>query len=487
MRCLRAISLLTSVLAVIAITPPASYGVAPDAAEQLIKRTHEFYGMLQVSPSTSLDQYRLQCAMLAAFENQIHDPDLIMKAYDAAGAFETYLVQSETSYVWYGFWSPTLRTTNTYSSGRLVEVVEEAMGFGQTEWRFESRSLQTYDGFGRLHTMTFQVWEVDEWVNQSLLTLSYNGSSQELTQSLSQTWGDTSWVNNTRSFPTYSGGRLISDSSEFWYSVSMVWEPVAKTTFTYDGPGNLIEILSQSWANDAWLDGLRITNTYVGTNNTVSITQTWNINVWVNINRTDRTFDGSGNEILSVRSSWSGSTWNATHADTSRYVANRLVEVVHLTISNGLVTRDLLTYDGNGNLTERLAEINFGAQLAASPNDWTNSSRTAYVYIVSGILDDAASPEVPAQFQVDQNFPNPFNASTVIPYTLSNGGHVTLTVCNILGQTVATLVDGYQPAGTYTATWNSRDAKGRELASGIYFSRVQVGSQSQTRKMVLLK
>jgi hypothetical protein len=86
-----------------------------------------------------------------------------------------------------------------------------------------------------------------------------------------------------------------------------------------------------------------------------------------------------------------------------------------------------------------------------------------------------------------QNYPNPFNSATTINYELSHRGTVTLEVYNLAGQQVARLVYGLREAGTYTLTWDSRDDADRELASGVYIYRLQVGENVQTRRLLLLR
>ena len=93
---------------------------------------------------------------------------------------------------------------------------------------------------------------------------------------------------------------------------------------------------------------------------------------------------------------------------------------------------------------------------------------------------------LPARLQLGQNYPNPFNPSTIIPYQLPAPVRVRLEVFNILGQRVATLVDGERPAGFHTATWNATDASGRGVASGVYLYRLLGGGERLTRSMVLL-
>ncbi|UCE18899.1 MAG: T9SS type A sorting domain-containing protein [Gemmatimonadota bacterium] len=94
---------------------------------------------------------------------------------------------------------------------------------------------------------------------------------------------------------------------------------------------------------------------------------------------------------------------------------------------------------------------------------------------------------VPFEYELSQNFPNPFNTSTAIHYGLLIPARVTLTIHNILGEEVKTLIDREREAGYYTVTWDARDDAGRELSSGIYFYRLKAGQFTATKRMVLLK
>lgn len=94
---------------------------------------------------------------------------------------------------------------------------------------------------------------------------------------------------------------------------------------------------------------------------------------------------------------------------------------------------------------------------------------------------------LPTTFALSQNYPNPFNPNTEIKYQLPRDSRVVLSIYNVMGQEVVTLVDADLKAGYYTATWNARDARGSEVSAGIYFCRLQAGEFSKTRKMVLIK
>jgi hypothetical protein len=98
-----------------------------------------------------------------------------------------------------------------------------------------------------------------------------------------------------------------------------------------------------------------------------------------------------------------------------------------------------------------------------------------------------ASESAPQHFSLSQNHPNPFNPRTSIRYALSQDAHVRLTVYNVLGQRVATLVDEHQVAGYKTSSWEGKDTRGVEVASGVYFYRLEADRFSEIRKMLLVK
>ena len=102
---------------------------------------------------------------------------------------------------------------------------------------------------------------------------------------------------------------------------------------------------------------------------------------------------------------------------------------------------------------------------------------------VNGPLDAEDDPAgLPITLELKQNCPNPFNPSTVIAYSLPERADVRLTIYNILGQEITTLVDESQPAGEHEVTWQAD-----QVASGIYFYRLTVKGEVLTKKMALLK
>ncbi len=95
---------------------------------------------------------------------------------------------------------------------------------------------------------------------------------------------------------------------------------------------------------------------------------------------------------------------------------------------------------------------------------------------------------IPQEFELLQNFPNPFNSSTTIMFKVPSEAHVQLEVLSLLGQRVKTLVDERLTAGTYSAAWDGTDKSGTSVASGVYFYRlVREGNPVHTKKLTILK
>ncbi len=113
-----------------------------------------------------------------------------------------------------------------------------------------------------------------------------------------------------------------------------------------------------------------------------------------------------------------------------------------------------------------------------------NESLPAAPTVLTGITGNAA----PLKFALHQSVPNPFNPTTTISYSVpAGGGLVTIRVFDVAGRLVRTLMNGQAPPGTNTVTWDGRNDNGENVATGIFFCRMQAPGFEQTMKMTLLK
>gem|GEM_PF-1660755 len=136
-----------------------------------------------------------------------------------------------------------------------------------------------------------------------------------------------------------------------------------------------------------------------------------------------------------------------------------------------------------------------GAPVSSATVTFTNETDSKIVYRVISGTDGAGSIDLsitsvgannPQVFSLGQNFPNPFNPTTAIPFVLPRSGEAKLTIYNVLGQNIRTLVNGNFSSGSHTAVWNGCDNSGRGVGAGIYFYVLTFGNQSTAHKMLLM-
>jgi len=120
-----------------------------------------------------------------------------------------------------------------------------------------------------------------------------------------------------------------------------------------------------------------------------------------------------------------------------------------------------------------------------SAGEGLNVRLSSMLKTASSVTDDGTIR--PDLVYLHANYPNPFNPRTLIRFKLDQPSHVKLDIIDVLGRRVRQLVVGTRDAGTYQYAWDGTDDSGHDLASGIYFYRLQTGSFSHTRKMLLLR
>lgn len=153
------------------------------------------------------------------------------------------------------------------------------------------------------------------------------------------------------------------------------------------------------------------------------------------------------------------------------------------------------TSSGNGGGEEKNIHETFFEQAAPSilPFRFTSLTSDFNGYLYGGTDGDgiyktlkvtsvSEKENIPLNYSLSRNYPNPFNPITKISYSVPQAGEVRLVVYDLLGREVNTLVNDYKNAGTYQVTFNAKD-----FPSGVYFYSIQAGSYTKTNKMVLLK
>ena len=232
-----------------------------------------------------------------------------------------------------------------------------------------------------------------------------------------------------------------------WFRVAMnvgspTGELIASPVMSPLNPGVSSDVLVY-WDISAgiWLNSLRYTCTYDGGGNLLTaLVELWytSSGIWYNFRRYTHTYDGSENLIHFTSEAWSGSDWYAA--------------------------------DGG------CVFVNNGYHYSFSCEELS-----AYYSPITNI--ENSDNNVLYSFTLSQNFPNPFNPVTKIHYELPRASDAILKIYDILGREIQTLINKHQEPGRYTVEFDAKD-----LASGIYFYKLQAGSKFlDTKKMLLLQ
>ena len=120
------------------------------------------------------------------------------------------------------------------------------------------------------------------------------------------------------------------------------------------------------------------------------------------------------------------------------------------------------------------------------PNDLENQNFQNYIYVNNAVLGQIVN-NVPVKYSLNQNYPNPFNPVTTIDYILPENGLVNITIFDMMGREINTLLNSSQTAGYKSIQWNATNNQSDAVSAGIYLYRIKVEDFIQTKKMVLLK
>lgn len=122
--------------------------------------------------------------------------------------------------------------------------------------------------------------------------------------------------------------------------------------------------------------------------------------------------------------------------------------------------------------------------VTAADVHWNESDFSEVVGVTVNIQDEV---DIPVAYALRQNYPNPFNPLTTVRYDLPERANVTVTIYDILGRKVRTLVQGLEEPGFKSAIWDGTNDTGEPVSTGLYYYQIKAVDFTQTRKMIMLK
>jgi len=417
--------------------------------------------------------------------------------YNSNGKQTGHIFQFWHDDVWDNSW----KEINTYdTNGNLTEYLTQ--NWEVDAWVNDKKEIYTYDKNGNLKEEIGQDFENDVWMNHWKYTNSYDVNGN-LTERLRETMQDDVWINYRKHTYAYDeSGNQIEYILQFWSMAA--WMNMTRYVFMYDASGNLTEYLQQDWYNEAWEANQRINYTYdINGNRTEKIIQRQN-GLWLNYNIHTYAYDEDGNQTEYLRQDWEDDAW--VNSNRSLYAYENSAPVI-FNIPDMTIDSDhslsytvwalgtpppsfsLVTSPVGMTINDSTGLITWTAELGTYPI----TVRVENVYGISEVsfvlnVDSAEttikynSPK-PTKFSLMQNYPNPFNPSTKISYSIPRSDFVTLKIYDLLGKEIQTLISEFQQPNIYNIYFDAS-----KLSSGIYFYRLQVGSDfMETKRMMLMR
>ena len=452
---------------------------------------------------------RLAACTESFTDGQLASGQRYTSTYDALGNALSDLYEGWAN----GQWEKSYRRTYTYDAGRnMLTYLHEDWSTGH--WESNNRVAYTYDVNGHLLSSFEEKWFTGGWKQVQRTTYTYDAGGKRVS-CFTETWdlnsGQRAYV--ARISYTYSAeGRVAVELCEDgWYTQTLVFS--WRNTYTYDARGRLTSYLEEYIdTNGGGFEARREIYSYDADSSQTS----WAIEYlqngqWEVVHRGTLTYDANGNLLSFLREAFSYGQLEQAFRDTYEYdEAGKRTSSVHEYFLNGNwsnTDRWTYDYDIQGNLN---SVWHYGwSSLTSSWSiaDWPRFSKVPGPGPTFTVLDGgnnsyayagfynitlkyrspateivSAGVSAASEFSLSQNYPNPFNPSTAIRYGLPVRSHVTLTVFNTLGQSVATLQNGEQDAGYHEVRFDARN-----LSSGVYFYRLQSGSYAETKKLFLVR
>lgn len=418
-------------------------------------------GMILVILSVNISAENLNAPGLAIFNSKFNNayagkdgvPASVMKTNAVH-----YLMEERLEYNWDGgSWEEYTRISNTFNEyDTIASTTVQVWVDGISDWYNSNRQFNQFNDQGQLIKIVWQNWTGSLWQIFLYTDISYyeNGLMKQ-----ARSYYDEEEI--LESF-TYDENDHISNylyqtkADEYADPVN-----VSQVIHEFDVNGYRLSYTRQEWESDHWVNDVMVVYDYIDVERAQHRIDyyenyEWMAGDWQLMSKTTYTYDIDGYVTNTLTENYTGSEWQA-------------------------VSRVSLSYYGFGAVEEEFHEE------YSAINGWQNYKRVALKFKQFTTDVIAAGDNLPQYFQITKNYPNPFNISTTIEFSVPSRADLALDIYNVLGQKVRTLINRNMPAGNYSADWDGLDERGKVVSTGVYFCNLKTGNQSQVRKMLLLK
>jgi hypothetical protein len=399
-----------------------------------------------------------------------------------------------------GNWQNGTKTTWEYNEGGQV-LLEQFETWSNNTWNIFSKLMISYNPDGSISTNTFEQWDNNIIVAGARSTFTYN-SNGWVTEELVERFFNNYWQNHFRHTYSYDVNKYIK-LTESWL-LSGTWENEARSIDSLNVNRQVISSIIQSWTGTEWYNQARYLYGYDDLNGLLIdyIYQVFWENDWLDQQRQVFHYNLYLKLIEKLELEWVIG-WQYLSKYTATYDTYKLVDDVLLVWENNgweNYTAHAYTYDNDGNAIrgdsfkweahewvpaddELAMWYNAGSQSLSFYEKWVDVSYNFF----TGVSEQE---EEKISFELKENYPNPFNPSTTISYSVPEVSQVQLKIYDISGSEVEVLMDEIKPSGHYNIVWNASG-----FPSGVYFIRFTAqasgGNQrdvfTAVNKMILIK
>ena len=396
-----------------------------------------------------------------------------------------------------------------------------------TEWEDIRQIIRVYDTNNNQTLQLWQYWDGSSWGNYRQTIFNYDINNNTLSW-FTQNWDENSWVNDSQNLMTYdANNNRTSLVIQYWVNTTPVISPIPDQVINEDQTLTLqlsvdSDLSNASLTFSAFSDTSAILLTIDTTSLTITPEHHWNgtsqitVTVMDNIYmESDTTFftlnvtpvNDPPTPIVLIYPAFQDTFSTHIDSDTSIIFVWNGGDVdseisYHLTIfleffGNTYFAeyQDITdtTYNLRSNsLDALLAGLSFQESemswyLETTDGEYSVVSDTGSFYLRRELLNAICLVSIPTAYSLYQNYPNPFNPITTIQYDLPNRSDVQITIYNLLGRDVATLVSENQDVGYKSVQWDATNNAGQPVSAGMYFYQIRAGEFVLTRKMILIK